>query len=75
MPDMFSNGTPEVNEFRKKIASFGKQIASEHGDKDFPDWLNFKVGICTIEGIPYDLNRDYYLGRFCPKSGSVGGYE
>lgn len=50
--------TPEKIELRKKVANFGKRVASEHGDKDFPDWLNFKIGVAELKGIPYD--KDFY---------------
>ncbi|MFX3616267.1 MAG: hypothetical protein ACE3JK_01885 [Sporolactobacillus sp.] len=58
MSQWYGTGTPETIGLRKKVANFGKRVASEHGDNNFPDWLNFKVGIAELKGIPYD--KDYF---------------
>jgi hypothetical protein len=70
MSQWCGTGTPEIIDLRKKVANFGKQVASEHGDKDFPDWLNFKIGIAELKGIPYD--KKFYNDYLEPKcSGGV----
>lgn len=44
----------KTTDLRKRITNLGKEVAESNSTTKYPDWIHFKIGISTLEGIQYD---------------------
>lgn len=53
-----------INELRNQVTLLGKEVAESHSATQFPEWIHFKIGIFTLEGVPFD--NEFWINRMKP---------
>lgn len=51
-------------ELRTQVISLGKEVAESHSTTQFPEWIHFKIGISSLEGMPFE--NEYWQNRMKP---------